>query len=167
MIKSSRLFVLHALMTFVPPTRLFALKRSVLKWCGAHVGENVRVVSSARFYLGGNLFIGDETWIGHDVLVCGGDADVIIGARVDIAPRVLLITGSHRVDVSGERAAGPGYSSPIVIGDGAWIGANATLLGGVTVGRGSVVAAGAVVTSDVAPGTLVAGVPAKDLKSLA
>jgi len=160
---SIRLFVMHLLMIVMPPTRCFALKRTLLRWAGATVGANVRIVSSARFYLTGRLVIGDETWIGHEVLVVGGDADVVIGSNVDIAPRVTLVSGSHELFTIEGRAAGKGYSLPITIEDGAWLGASSTILGGVTVGRCSVVAAGALVNRDVTPGCVFGGVPAREI----
>jgi acetyltransferase-like isoleucine patch superfamily enzyme len=65
-----------------------------------------------------------------------------------------------------ERRGGERYSRPVVVEDGVWVGACATILPGVTLGRGSVVAAGALVARDVPPHTLVAGVPARPIKSL-
>lgn len=162
--KSARLFLTHWLMIFMPPTHCFALKRALLRWAGAHVGKNVRIVSSARFYLTGHLVIGDDTWIGHEALVIGGDSDVVIGANVDIAPRVSLVTGSHELFTTQGRAAGKGYSLPITIHDGAWLGASSTILGGITVGRCGVVAAGALVKGDVKSGCVYGGVPARELK---
>lgn len=163
---STRLFLMHLLMALMPPTRCFALKRKLLRYAGAKVGENVRVVSSARFYLTGRLLIGDDTWIGHEVLIVGGDAAVVIGSKVDIAPRVSLITGSHEFFTSEDRAAGKGYSLPITIEDGAWLGASSTILGGVTVGERGVVAAGGLVNCDVKSGYLVGGVPAREIADL-
>lgn len=151
-------------MLVIPPSRCFALKRTLLRWAGAQIGTNTRVVSSARFYLTGRLVIGNETWIGHEVLVAGGDADVIIGSKVDIAPRVSLIAGSHELFTIKGRAAGKGCSLPITIEDGAWLCASSTLLGGVTVGRCGVVAAGALVNRDVKPGCVFGGVPAREIK---
>ncbi|MBD8897436.1 acyltransferase [Rhodanobacter sp. DHG33] len=148
----------------LPPTRFFALKRLLLRWAGATVADNVRIVSSARFWLTGALEIGSGAWIGHEVLVAGGGAAVYIGKDVDIAPRVSLITGTHSLGGLGEKAAGSGYSLPIVVGDGAWIGAGATVLGGVTVGESCVVAAGALVRRDVPPKVIVGGVPAVELR---
>jgi acetyltransferase-like isoleucine patch superfamily enzyme len=162
--KPSRLFVMHLLMTFMPPTRCFALKRVLLRWAGAEVGMNVRVVSNVRFYLTGHLVIGDDTWIGHEALIVGGDADVVIGSRVDIAPRVCLVSGSHELFTAKDRSAGKGYSLPIVIEDGAWLGVSSTILGGITVGRCGVVAAGALVNCNVRQNCMVGGIPARELK---
>jgi Acetyltransferase (isoleucine patch superfamily) len=161
--RSARLFVIQIIMNFIPPTRCFALKRTFLRWAGAQIGNNCRIVSSARFYLSGRLIIGDDTWIGHEVLVVGGDADVIIGSKVDIAPRVSLMTGTHELYGIKGRAAGEGYSLPITIEDGAWLCASSTILGGVTVGSCGVVAAGALVNRSVSPGSVFGGVPAHEV----
>lgn len=148
-INSIRLHLVHGVFSFLPATRFFMLKSSLLRWAGAKVGSNVRIVSSARFYLTGRLSIGSDTWIGHEVLIVGGSADVTIGKKVDIAPRVTLITGTHELSPNSERAAGTGYSLPIEIEDGVWIGAAATILGGVRIQQCSMVGAGALVRNDV------------------
>ena len=127
--ETSRLFVMHLLMIFMPPTRCFSLKRAFLRWAEAVVGVNVRIVSRARIFLTGELIISDETWIGHEVLIIGGDANVTIGSGVDITPRVSIITGTHERFTVPERVAGKGYSLPVDIEDGAWVGAGATILG--------------------------------------
>lgn len=162
---SARLFLTNALMSIIPLTRGFALKRALLRWSGAEIGRNVRVVSSARFHLTGRLVIGDDTWIGHEVLVIGGGADVVIGSNVDIAPRVTLVTGTHELFTLKDRAAGRGYSLPITIEDGAWIGATSSVLGGITIGRMSVVAAGALVNKNVLPGCVCGGVPVRRINT--
>lgn len=159
--RSTRLYLLHIAFRLLPPTRCFHLKRVLLRWAGAKVGENVRIASSARFFLTGQLIIGDGTWIGHEVLIAGGDANVTIGANVDIAPRVTIVTGSHELYGIEGRAAGNGFSRPVHIMDGAWIGAAAIILGGVVIGRSSMVAAGAAVHRNVADKTVVGGVPAR------
>jgi maltose O-acetyltransferase len=161
MMKPARLFLVHLVFGLLPPTRCFPTKRDLLRWAGAEVGENVRIVSSARFLVTGQLRIGDGTWIGHEVLIVGGEADVTIGANVDVAPRVSIVTGSHELFGVHGRAAGEGFSRPIHIMDGVWIGAAATILGGVVVGQSSMIAAGAVVNRDVPAGAVVGGVPAR------
>jgi maltose O-acetyltransferase len=160
-----RLFVVQKIMDCLPSTRCFPVKRALLRWAGGVVGNGVGIVSSARFQLTGTLSIGNGTWIGHEVLIVGGEADVVIGSQVDLGPRVTLVTGTHDLWDEPGRAAGRGFSQPITIKDGAWIGAGATILGGVTVGERSMVAAGAVATHDVPADTVVGGVPARSLES--
>jgi acetyltransferase-like isoleucine patch superfamily enzyme len=89
---------------------------------------------------------------------------VDIGDRVLIGPNVNIITSGHPLAPSERRA----YieAKPIVIKQNVWIATGATIIGGVTVGENSVVAAGAVVTKDVPPNSFVAGVPARVVRSL-
>lgn len=86
-------------------------------------------------------------------------APVTLGARSFLGPEVMLLTTGHDIGPPDHRA-GELTAAPIVIGDGAWIGARAIVLPGVTVGAGAVVAAGSVVTADCEPDALYAGVPA-------
>jgi len=167
MMKPARLYLVHLVFGWLPPTRCFRIKRDLLRWAGAEVGENVQIASSARFFLTGRLRIGDGTWIGHEVLIVGGEADVTIGANVDVAPRVSIVTGSHELFGVQGRAAGKGFSRPIYIMDGVWIGAATTILGGVVVGRSSMIAAGALVHRDVPAGGVVGGVPARQISMIA
>ena len=164
--KSNRAFLYGLVAAAMPPTRGFAIRRHLLRWAGATVGDGASLVASARFMVGGDLVIGAETWVGHGVLMIGGDASIQIGSHCDIAPRVMLVTGSHVIDLESKRVAGIGISSPIVIGDGCWIGAGATILGGTEMGAQSVVAAGAVVSGRFPPFSLVGGVPARLIRTL-
>ena len=86
-------------------------------------------------------------------------AGISIGDNVLISPQVNLLTGEYDISISNF----PGVFRPIKIGDYVWIGVNATILQGITIGEGAVVAAGAVVTKDVEPYTIVGGVPAKKI----
>ena len=92
-------------------------------------------------------------------------APVTIGARVAIGQRLTIVTETHAMGNERARAARR-YAEPVVIGDGCWIGANVVILPGVEIGRGSIVAAGAVVIADVSPNTLVGGVPARPIRDL-
>ena len=160
---SFRLWIFRLLTAWLPESRGFGFKAALLRWCGAQVGSDVRIYSSARFLGVGGLRIADDVHIGPDAffsLTAG--ADVVLGSRVDIAPGVMVLTGSHEIDRRpNEHAAGRGTAASVTIGDGCWLCARAIILPGVTVGEGAVVAAGAVVTCDVPPFSLVAGVPAK------
>lgn len=139
------------------------------------VGTNVSVGDGVIVGFGDNIHIGDNVSVNYRCMLIDCNT-ITIGNDVLIAPGVQLNTASHPVDMS-ERltkdwspATGEyrwrTYAKPIVIGNGCWIGANATVLGGVTIGDGAVVAAGAVVTKDVAAHTLVGGVPARFIKNV-
>lgn len=109
--------------------------------CGKHlhIGKNVFINSGCQFQDQGGIYIGDETLIGHSV--------VLATLNHDPNPE-------HRADL---------YPKPIYIGKSVWIGAHATVLPGVTIGDGAIVAAGAVVTKNVPAGAVVGGVPAKPI----
>jgi maltose O-acetyltransferase len=92
-------------------------------------------------------------------------APVRIGNHVYMGYDVTLITVDHAISPAAQRC-GTLVHGPIEIGDGAWIGSRAMVLPGVRIGRGAVVAAGAIVTKDVAPNTLVAGVTARFVRDL-
>ncbi|KVL22483.1 MULTISPECIES: DapH/DapD/GlmU-related protein [unclassified Burkholderia] len=111
---------------------------------GMKLGRNVFVNQNCTFYDLGGLEIGDDVMIG---------------------PNVSLITSGHPVEPSRRRDGV--VAKPIVIGRNVWIGAGATIIGGVTIGENAVVAAAAVVTRDVPPNTLVGGNPAKVIRSIA
>lgn len=111
-------------------------------------------------YFGGfDVRIGEGTGINMGT-VLDNLGPIRIGRMVSIGHQALLLTSSHEHGVE-DIAAGRAVGLPIVIEDGAWIGARATILPGVTVGAGATVAAGAVVTKDCLPGGIYAGVPAR------
>ena len=112
----------------------------------------------------GDVMIGDHTRIGlHNTII----GPVIIGSHVNLAQGITITALNHNFENSKKRIDEQGVStSAVVIEDDIWIGANAVVLPGVTIGQHSVVAAGAVVTKDVPPHSLVAGVPAKIIKQI-
>jgi acetyltransferase-like isoleucine patch superfamily enzyme len=111
---------------------------------------------------GGTLSIGDGTFINSGTTIAAAQ-EVRIGKNCAIGNYcVIMDSDFHAV---GDHTQ-PAVPKPVVIEDGAWLAVRATVLKGVTIGRGAVVAAGAVVTKDVAPYTVVAGVPAKFLKAV-
>jgi acetyltransferase-like isoleucine patch superfamily enzyme len=112
-------------------------------------GENIRV--------GRNVFINQNCTL-YDL---GG---IDIGDEVMIGPNVSLITSGHPIAPSQRRAGVT--ASPIVLERNVWLGAGVTIIGGVTVGENSVVAAGSVVTRDVPPNTLAGGNPARVIRSI-
>lgn len=112
----------------------------------------------------GDVMIGDHTRIGlHNTII----GPVTIGNHVNLAQGITVTALNHNFDDPQKRIDEQGVSTkPVVIEDDIWIGANAVILPGVTIGHHTVVAAGAVVTKDVPPHSLVAGVPAKIIKQL-
>ena len=112
----------------------------------------------------GDVVIGDHTRIGlHNTII----GPVTIGSHVNLAQGITVTALNHNFKDSDKRIDEQGVTtSPVVIGNDVWIGANAVILPGVSIGDHTVVAAGAVVTKDVPPHCLVAGVPAKIIKEL-
>jgi acetyltransferase-like isoleucine patch superfamily enzyme len=131
------------------------------------LSDNVYVghYSILKGYYRNRMIIGEGTWIGQQCFLhsAGG---LVIGRFVGIGPGVKVITSSH----DDRNTAIPVIDNPltfgeVVIGDGADIGTGAVILPGVTIGEGAVIGAGAVVTTDVEPYTVVAGVPARQIRS--
>ena len=112
----------------------------------------------------GDVMIGNHTRVGlHNTII----GPVIIGNHVNLAQGITVTALNHNFDDSNKRIDEQGVrTSAVIIEDDIWIGANAVILPGVTIGHHSVVAAGAVVTKDVPPHSLVAGVPAKIIKQI-
>jgi maltose O-acetyltransferase len=116
------------------------------------------------FFGGRDVTIGRGTFVSARCLF-DPFAPITIGERVAVAMEVSFVTSSHEPGPP-DRRAGAVTASPITVGDGCWIGARATILGGVSVGEGCVVAAGAVVTRSCEPHGLYAGVPARRVRDL-
>ena len=112
----------------------------------------------------GDVMIGDHTRIGlHNTII----GPVEIGSHVNLAQGITVTALNHNFDDTEKRIDEQGVSTnPVTIEDDVWVGANAVILPGVTIGNHCVVAAGAVVTKDVPPHSLVAGVPAKVIKNI-
>lgn len=106
-----------------------------------HIGNHVFINASCHFQDQGGIYIGDDALIGHNVVLATIDHDLNPDDRSD-------------------------HYAPIYIGNKVWIGSNAVITKGVTIGDGAVIAAGAVVTRDVPEYTLVGGVPARVLKKI-
>lgn len=121
-------------------------------------------IASGTWFGGRKVTIGRGSFLNFGVWIEASE-QVTIGRNVGIGHQVMICTSTHEMGPAGKRAGSP-YARPVTIGDGAWIGARATLLPGVTVGAGAIVAAGAVVAQDVPPNVMVGGVPAKLIKQL-
>lgn len=136
-----------------PPYRRFFLGRQ-------SVIESYCCINNAV----GDVVIGNHTRIGiHNTII----GPVCIGNHVNLAQGITVTALNHNFEDITKRIDEQGISTkPVIIGDDVWIGANAVVLPGVTIGRHCVVAAGAVVTKDVPDHSVVGGVPAKILKTL-
>lgn len=143
----------HSARLDTPPYRKFSLG-------DYSVVESFACINNAV----GDVMIGDHTRIGlHNTII----GPVLIGNHVNLAQGITVTALNHIFENSEKRIDEQGVStSAVVIEDDIWIGANAVVLPGVTIGHHSVVAAGAVVTKDVPPHSLVAGVPAKVIKQI-
>jgi maltose O-acetyltransferase len=156
--------LVNMLFALTPLTRGYRIRAKLLKIAGVDCNLSARIISSCRI-LSLNINIGEDTFIGHQVLIAGSQSSKIsIGNSVDIAPRVVILSGTHEVDMKGEHSAGKGAGADVNIEDGVWIGANSTVLPGVTIGRKAIIGAGSVVNKNIPPYCVAVGNPCKPIK---
>lgn len=118
--------------------------------------DNIKLVN-----IGNGSFINSGTCL----YVGRGNAHITIGENVFIGPNCIITTISHNIGSSKKRAGANVYAD-VVIDNGSWIGAHSTILPGVTISKGTVIASGSVITHDCLPNCLYAGVPAKKIREL-
>jgi acetyltransferase-like isoleucine patch superfamily enzyme len=128
----------------------------------SHIDDSVAVFTPLHINYGKNIRIGKNVFINFDCvfLDLGG---ITIEDNVLVAPKVSLLSERHPISPENRQSLIPGH---IHIKKNAWIGAAATILPDVTIGENSIVAAGAVVSKDVPPNTIVGGVPARVIKTI-
>jgi putative colanic acid biosynthesis acetyltransferase WcaF len=131
------------------------LRCALLRWFGAEVGQGVLIKQRVRVQWPWKLTIGNNSWVGTDAELYNLD-DIIIGDDVCVSQHAYVCTGSH----DHRSPTFEFYNAPIVLEDGVWLCARSTVLRGVTVGANTVVAATALVTSDVPPNSIVRPPPA-------
>lgn len=159
-----KLYIFNLLVKFLPPSRFYGGKASLLRWCGAKVGKNVQMFSP-KIMGDFELEIGDNVWIGHEALIFGAaGSKITIEKNAKVASRAILVTGYHDYSIKYDNIAGPGKCGDITIGDGALIDTQAIVVADKTIGKKAHVAAGAVVTKDVPDMVRVAGIPARVIK---
>ncbi len=116
---------------------------------------------------GGSIRIARRVWLGPYVVIYG-HGGVEIGEQTLVSMHCAILSSNHAIPAMGRLIRDlPDELLPTKIGRDVWIGANAVILGGVTIGDGAVIAAGAVVTKNVEPGAVVAGVPAREIRKRA
>lgn len=143
----------------------------VLKCSFGECGRNVTFGGNNRFSGIRNMVVGSNVHFGSNGCFMLTRAKITMGSNIMFGPNVTIITGDHRVDVKGKymteitnEMKSPENDQPVTLCGDNWIGANATILKGVTIGEGAIVAAGSLVIKDVPPYAIVGGVPAKVIK---
>lgn len=138
-------------------------KRNLLiKKILATYGENNIIKEGFKCTFGSNISIGNECFFNFNVTILDS-YEVVIGNNVQIGPNVVISAVTHSLEIENRKQS---IGGKIVIEDNVWIGAGAIILSNIKVGKGAVVGAGAVVTKDVPPHTIVAGIPAKEIKKI-
>lgn len=137
---------------------LHSVRKLFFRIAGVKIGKNSFIHMGTRFYLPKNITIGTGTIIG-DRCFLDGRAKLTIGDNVDIASQVLIYNSEHDIKSEGFDP----IEEPVIIEDYVFIGPRAIILPGVKIGKGAIVAAGAVVTKDVEPYQVVGGVPAEKI----
>lgn len=151
--------LVNILLFYLPPSRLFLFRRLLMRLANVRIGEGVSFCGRGWIYGRGELIIGARTWISPGCnFFTHSDVTIVIGSDCDIGPNVNVIVGSHQIGLNKRRAGGE-IAHSIKIGNGCWIGANVTIIDGVEVSDGCVVAAGTLVNSNIPPNVLVAGIP--------
>ena len=128
------------------------------------VGKNVFIEPDFICEMGNNITIGDDTFFNFGCIIFDM-GEVTIGKNVMFGPRVGNYTTNHAFDPD-ERVRNVVISKPVTIGDRAWIAADVKILQGVTIGEGSIVGAGSVVTHDIPAGVVAAGNPCRVLRKI-
>jgi maltose O-acetyltransferase len=149
-------YAYNAILSYLP---IQALRRSYLNCYLLRLGKNCDIQMRCRFLNGRKISIGNRNVINFDCLLDGRKFSITTGNDVSIGPEATILTLGH--DPQSPDLADRGGN--VVIGDQAWIAYRATILPGVTIGEGAVVAAGAIVTKNVEPFTIVAGNPARKI----
>lgn len=162
-----RALAAHFVSRSLPQFTFNRVRTALLRSIGVSIGARSAIMGS--LYITGPgpiwlLSIGDATFVSGWLHVDLG-ASVRVGNRVHFGQGVTLLTMDHEIGPAEERC-GQLVAAPIHIDDGAWIASQVTILPGVSIGRGAIVAAGALVAADVAPDTMVGGVPARLVRSL-
>lgn len=141
------------------------LRVTTLRLLGARIGPGTVLHGGTYVSRPRGLVVGARTFVNRNCYL-DLEGTLTLGEAVTIGHGATFVTTVHTIGPAARRC-GPTGARPIDVGDGAWVGANVTVLPGVRIGRGAVVAAGAVVRDDVPPDYLVAGVPARLVRRLA
>lgn len=139
-------------------------QKELLKKLFGSTKENLCIVAPFWCDYGYNIHIGENFFANHNVVVLDC-AKVTFGDNVFVAPNCVFSTAGHPLDVE-QRNKGLEYAYPITVEDNVWIGASVTVLPNVTIGSGSVIAAGSVVNRDIPKGVIAAGNPCRVIRKI-
>lgn len=139
-------------------------RRDFLRTFVAKLDEGAIINSPFYMEFANHLEMGVNSFINYDCIMLN-NAMVKLGDNVLVGPKVSFYTAMHPIDAK-QREQWLVYAKPITVEDNVWIGGSATILGGVTIGKNAIVGAGAVVTKDVEPNTIVVGNPARVLRKI-
>lgn len=139
-------------------------RRDFLRTFVAKLDEGAMINSPFYIEFANHLEMGVNSFINYDCIMLN-NAMVKLGDNVLVGPKVSFYTAMHPIDAK-QREQWLVYAKPITVEDNVWIGGSATILGGVTIGKNAIVGAGAVVTKDVEPNTIVVGNPARVLRKI-
>lgn len=134
------------------------VRRLFYRLAGMQIGKGSTIHMHLKLYSPFNIEIGQDSIVGEDAVLDGRDK-LIIGNHVDVASEVMIYNSEHDVKDPGFKA----FQAPVIIEDYVFIGPRAIILPGVTIKKGAVVGAGAVVTKDLEEGSIVGGVPARQI----
>ncbi len=149
-------FLYNNIVTLLPSRCVRGL---YLRWYLGSLGEKCSIQMRCRFLNARKVHLGKRDVLNFGCLLDGRKFTIRVGNDVSIGPEATILTLGH----DPQSATFADRGGDVVIGDRVWIGYRALVMPGVTIGEGAVVAAGAVVTKDVEPFTIVAGVPAKKI----
>jgi len=139
-------------------------RRDFLRTFVAKLDEGAMINSPFYMEFANHLEMGVNSFINYDCIMLN-NAMVKLGDNVLVGPKVSFYTAMHPIDAK-QREQWLVYAKPITVEDNVWIGGSATILGGVIIGKNAIVGAGAVVTKDVEPNTIVVGNPARVLRKI-
>lgn len=139
------------------------LKEELITELFGTIGENISIEHNFHCDLGYNIHVGDNFYAGFNCTILD-IAEVRIGDNCLIAPNVGIYTAGHSISPINRHKSG--IAKPITIGNNVWIGGHVVIIGGVTIGDNSIIAAGSVVTKDIPSNSIFGGNPAKKIKDI-
>lgn len=158
------LWFANQLSLVTPHSRLYRLRRFAFVAAGASIHPEAKIHGTVRMHHE-HVRIGRSSVGPGSQFMPSSEAGIVIGDQCAIAPEVMFNCHSHVIG-DHHRRTGRGISSPIRVGDGTWVGARATFIAGASVGSGCVIAAGSLVKDEFGDDLLLAGVPARIVRTL-